>query len=145
MEFTHIRHGSHLLRFNGLTLLVDPVLAKKGTYAPIPSKHNSEENPLMELPFDLDFLKDIDAVLITHLHNDHFDMNAKEILDKNLPIICHSSDADKIKSFGFNNILSISNDFIIFKDLKISTTLGRHGYYLTAKSMGHVCGFIIEN
>lgn len=145
MKFTHIRHGSHMLHYKGFTLLIDPVLADQGTYAPIPAKGMCKRNPLVELPFNLDFLQDVDAVLITHLHNDHFDQYAKEILDKNLMIICHPTDSAKIKSFGFNNVHPINDDFIILQDIKIFVTSGRHGHGLTAKAMGHVCGFILED
>lgn len=145
MKFTHIRHGSHLLHYKNITLLIDPVLANKGAYAPIPTKDRCENNPIVELPFDLDFLKDIDAILITHLHNDHFDKYAQEILDKDLPIICHPIDAEKIKGFGFKHVHPINDDFMIFKDIKLSVTRGRHGHGLTAKAMGHVCGFVLED
>lgn len=145
MKFTHIRHASHLIDYKGITLLIDPVLATKGTYQPIPAKGRCQKNPLVELPFNLDFLKNVDAILVTHLHNDHFDKYGQKIIDKDLPIICHSCDAEKIKNVGFKNVLPINDDFILFKEIKISVTSGRHGYGLTAKAMGHVSGFVLED
>lgn len=145
MKFTQIRHGSHLLHYNKLTLLVDPVLADQGTYAPIPAKGRCNRNPLVSLPFNLDFLKNIDVVLLTHLHNDHFDKKAIQYLDKELPIICHSADAEKIKDHGFSQVYPINGESLIYHEIKITATSGRHGYGLTAKAMGHVSGFILED
>jgi len=93
-----------MIHYDKLTLLVDPVLADQGTYAPIPAKGMCERNPLVSLPFNLNFLKNVDAVLLTHLHNDHFDQKAINYLDKDIPIICHSVDAEKVKSHGFSMV-----------------------------------------
>ena len=38
----------------------------------------------------------LDGVLVTHLHRDHFDSRAAELLPKTLPIFCQPVDADRL-------------------------------------------------
>ena len=46
-------------------------------------------NPLVDLPMPVeDIINGIDAVIVTHLHLDHWDDIAKEVLPKRNKIIC---------------------------------------------------------
>jgi Cft2 family RNA processing exonuclease len=50
------------------------MLADKGTIPPFPSlKQDDSNNPLLSLPISIDdIIHNIDAVIVTHLHIDHF-------------------------------------------------------------------------
>ena len=42
-----------------------------------------QNNPLVSLPTSVDdIINDVDAVIVTHLHLDHYDDVAKEVLTK---------------------------------------------------------------
>lgn len=145
MKFTQIRHGSHILTYQGKKILVDPVLADAGTYEPIPYKGNQGKNPLIPLPFSIEEILQVDVILLTHLHNDHFDETTKSILPRNFPIICHDFDRGRITSQGFTQVIGVKKEDVILENIKITTIQGRHGYGITAKAMGHVSGFVLED
>jgi len=145
MKFTHIRHGSHMIDYNGKKFLVDPVFAEKGSMSAMPKARTKEKNPLLPLPFNLDFVSSIDAVFLTHTHFDHFDDKAKEILPKDLPIICRSHDMKVIRKAGFTNIIVIDTSKVIFDDVQVKTVGGKHGVGLAGKLMGKTTGFILSD
>lgn len=45
-----------------------------------------KKNPLYDLPISISEMIEVDAVIITHLHIDYFDEEAKQQLPKNVPI-----------------------------------------------------------
>ncbi|WP_240842411.1 MBL fold metallo-hydrolase [Acidaminobacter sp. JC074] len=145
MKFTHIRHGSHLLEYNNKTFLVDPVFAEKGSKSSMPKARNKEKNPLLPLPFKLDFMNALDGVFITHTHFDHFDDVAIKMLPKNLKIFCRSHDVKKISKSGFKNIVAIDGSKQIFDDIKVKTVGGRHGKGLEGLLMGKTTGFVLSS
>ena len=96
--FKHIRNATGKILFNGLTLLVDPILAPKGEYPGFDIANTLERklmrNPLVELPEPVEkILKDIDAVIITHTHLDHWDPVAAKVVPKHIPVfVQHAAD-----------------------------------------------------
>ena len=145
MKFTHIRHGSHIIKYKNKTFLVDPVFADKGSMSSMPKARTKEKNPLLPMPFSFDFIKDLDGVLITHTHFDHFDDKAIEILPKDLPIFCRKPDKKKIEKNGFSNITLVDDDRIIFDDIKVTTFSGKHGIGLEGFLMGKTTGFFLSD
>jgi L-ascorbate metabolism protein UlaG (beta-lactamase superfamily) len=67
-------HASFLIRYNGITLLIDPV------FYPLPfiKRHSA-------LPCDVRLLKNIDYLLISHDHRDHCDEKSLQLISKNNP------------------------------------------------------------
>ncbi|MFA9499371.1 MBL fold metallo-hydrolase [Mannheimia sp. E30BD] len=88
ISYQHIRNATAKITYGDATFLVDPYLAEKGRYAGFAGTKNSEQrNPLIELAEPVEsILKDIDAVIVTHTHDDHWDEVAQKLIDKNLPI-----------------------------------------------------------
>ena len=86
MKIQLIRNATLKIQMGENTILVDPMLSNKGE---IQSFAGKEQNPTVELPVTVDeVMEDLDMVLVTHIHPDHFDKKAVELLPKNLPIIC---------------------------------------------------------
>lgn len=112
----HIRHATDVLTYCGKRYLVDPMLAPKGTYPGFEGSVNSElRNPLVDLPLSAEelhrLLDTIDAVLFTHLHGDHYDKEAAELIPKNKPIyVQNEADSKAIKEAGFTNVTVMSDD-----------------------------------
>lgn len=150
MKIQLLRHACHVTETGSVKLLVDPMLAPQGSYPAIKTFGNKLPNPLVPLPTLVsdeehlaDFLKTIHAVLLTHLHFDHFDKTAMAILPRSLPILCQEGDEGRLREEGFSEVLPISHSRC-FQGIEITRTDGRHGRGPTGKRMGHVSGYILK-
>ena len=84
MDIQLIRHATLLINIAGHNILVDPMLAEAGATDPIVQTPNPRRNPLVNLPFDETamsaLIAKVDGLIVTHLHNDHWDQSAREML-----------------------------------------------------------------
>ncbi|MBU8606075.1 MBL fold metallo-hydrolase [Bacillus safensis] len=148
MKITLIRNATLYLHYGHSTFLIDPFLAAKGTYPPFPHTANQHlNNPIVELPvnIDLDSLLHPDAVLLTHLHVDHFDDEAKRKLAQDGPIYTQSEkDRKEVEEAGFQHVTCIEDEMDIC-GVHIKRTGGQHGTGETAKRMGQVSGFVFSH
>jgi L-ascorbate metabolism protein UlaG (beta-lactamase superfamily) len=72
-----IRNATVLLELDGQRLLVDPMFDDAGTRPAVENTDNDRSNPLVPLPLPPEeIVAGLDAVLVTHLHRDHFDEGA---------------------------------------------------------------------
>ncbi|MCY7474091.1 MBL fold metallo-hydrolase [Bacillus safensis] len=148
MKITLIRNATLYLHYGHSTFLIDPFLAAKGTYPPFPHTANQHlNNPIVELPvnIDLDSLLHPDAVLLSHLHVDHFDDEAKRKLAQDQPIYTQSEkDRKEVEEAGFQHVTCIEDEMDIC-GVHIKRTDGQHGTGETAKRMGQVSGFVFSH
>jgi L-ascorbate metabolism protein UlaG (beta-lactamase superfamily) len=68
-----IRHATLWLQYAEVNFLIDPMFADAWVNPPIINSTNDRRNPLVPLPMAIDDLHCPDAVLVTHLHRDHWD------------------------------------------------------------------------
>ena len=121
--------------------ITDPYLAPKYSQAPLVGK---SRNPLADLPFPAEgILADVEMVLLSHLHPDHFDDLAQQLLPKNIALYCQPGDEHSIKEAGFSNVTVIDRS-VDWHGVNISRTPGQHGNNVWAEQMGHVSGFIFR-
>jgi len=127
MKIQQIRNATVTLDYNNSRFLVDPFFGDKGAYPPFPSLRGDENNPLVDLPVSIDsIIKDVDLVIVTHNHIDHWDPKAAEVLDKDLPILVQNElDAEVMKKDGFTNV-SILEKEIDFQGTTLTKTPGKH-------------------
>lgn len=147
MNIQQIRNATLIVKYAEKKFLIDPFLAEKGTYPPFPnSARQNQNNPLVSLPIPIDhIISDIDAVIITHLHQDHYDDTAKKVLPKEIKVfVQNEEEAQVIKNDGFQNIEVLAND-TIFKDIQIIKTKGEHGRGEMVQLAGNVCGVIFKH
>jgi L-ascorbate metabolism protein UlaG (beta-lactamase superfamily) len=148
MKVRLLRHATLVVRVNGKIILVDPMLSKKEEMDPVGNAGNNNRIPMVDLPIDdaeLDgLLKKTDAVLLTHIHRDHWDAAAQQRVDKNKLILCQPADEDKIKAEGFSNVKSIENSYG-WNGITIHRTNGQHGTGEIGKKMGAVSGFVLDD
>ncbi|HFR3751151.1 MBL fold metallo-hydrolase [Streptococcus suis] len=154
MKFTHYRNSTARLDYAGKTILIDPMLAEKGTYPPFEGavSGNMEMNPLVDLPVSPDELTSgLDAVIVTHLHYDHWDEVAAKMLDKNLPIFVQDeADAAVIRESGFTKVY-VMGDNTNFGNILISRVYAEHVENLNKfpeevqTIIGKVCGFVLRH
>ncbi len=143
MKFLQVRHATSILNYSGVKIIIDPIFNAKETLPPFPLTPNKRSNPIVDLITPLDTLLDIDVVLSTHIHVDHFDDKAKELLDKKVDVICQSNDEDTIRSWGFINVIPISDE-IVYKGMSIKRVEGQHGTGETGKRMGKSSGYVLS-
>lgn len=147
MELLMLRHATLVLTLGELRFLVDPMLADQGSMDPIADTPNPRPNPLVALPFQPQqmqtLLDGVHAVLITHRHRDHWDDRAAEWLDRSLPIFCQPQDAEFILAQGFSMVYPVDVS-VIWHDVQITRTGGKHGRGALAKRMGPVSGYFLR-
>lgn len=128
VKFQQIRNATIKVEYAGTTFLVDPMLARKGAYPGFEGTYNSHlKNPLVELPFPPQEVIKADAVILTHLHLDHWDDAAKQLLPKKMPIFAQNEeDAASIRKDGFTDVRVLTDD-TVFNGTRLSRTGGQHG------------------
>ena len=144
MDLRLIRHATLRVRTGGRDLLVDPMLAPAGAADPVPNTANPRRNPLVELPTTpAEVVGALDAVLVTHLHNDHFDAAAREVLDAGLPVACQPPDAETLREHGLRDVRPVAGA-IDLGGVGVVRTAGRHGTGEIGERMAPVCGFVVR-
>ncbi|QXB03296.1 MBL fold metallo-hydrolase [Aeromonas sp. FDAARGOS 1416] len=129
VEMQQVRNATVKITYAGTTFLIDPMLAKKGTYPGFEGTYRSNlRNPMVELPGSVeDVISGVDAVIVTHTHLDHWDDAAQKVLPKDIPLFAqHEADAQLIRSQGFKNV-RVLTDKAEFGGVKITKTGGQHG------------------
>ena len=141
MKIQLIRNATLVLRYAGKKFLIDPFLSDKGAMPPFPNTSNQHlSNPTVSFSSSIEEIIDVDAVIVTHLHPDHFDEKAKEVLPKDMTIFAQNKeDVEVIKGEGFQNVFSLE-EVSAFQDVTLSRTDGKHGQGEILKQTGEVCG-----
>lgn len=152
LELQQIRNATVKITYADTTFLIDPMLAKKGSYPGFENTYRSElRNPLVDLPMSVEeVMAGVDAVIVTHTHLDHWDDAAQELLPKDLPLfVQNAADAEIIRGQGFTDV-RILDDHAKFGGVKLTKTGGQHGtdeMYATpevAQSLGEAMGVVFQ-
>ncbi|UOQ84717.1 MBL fold metallo-hydrolase [Gracilibacillus salinarum] len=150
MKIQQIRNATLMVEYAGKKFLIDPMLAEKGAYPPMPNPASSAPQgdqlfPLVSLPVGVNHIIQADAVIVTHLHPDHWDDAAKEILPKEIKLFTQNEeDANTIRNDGFGNVEVLQED-TIFEGIQLTKTKGEHGRGEILKLAGHVCGVVFKH
>ncbi|UNT71687.1 MBL fold metallo-hydrolase (plasmid) [Bacillus sp. N447-1] len=147
MKITQIRNATIVVEYAGKKFLIDPMLAEKGTYPPFPnSPRQDQNNPLVSLPISVEnIINSIDAVIVTHLHLDHFDEAAQKILPKNIKMfVQNEEDAAEVRNADFQNVEVLQED-TVFEGIQLIKTKGEHGRGEILKLAGLVCGVVFKH
>jgi L-ascorbate metabolism protein UlaG (beta-lactamase superfamily) len=134
---TLVRHATLLLETSHGRVLVDPMLRAARTTPPIENTPNQKPNPLVELPMSpTEVVAGVDLCIVTHLHSDHFDDAADEVLPRDVPILTQPESAKALAARGFTNI-AVDHP-------SIPMTRGRHGTGEIGEAMGAVSGWVVD-
>lgn len=144
MDIRLVRHATLLIQMNNKKILVDPMLSPVETMPPIQNSTNDRRNPLVPLALPLQEIVDVDAVMATHTHRDHFDDAAAGQLPKTLPVFCQKEDEEKLKGYGFTSVHPVVEDFI-WEGITMIRTGGQHGTGEIGQKMGPVSGFVLQS
>jgi L-ascorbate metabolism protein UlaG (beta-lactamase superfamily) len=149
MNIQLIRNATLVVEYTGKKFLIDPFLAEKGVYPPFPSiRQDNSNNPVVSLPTSIDtIINNVDAVIITHLHLDHWDNTAKEALPKDIKMfVQNEEDAAEVRKDGFQNI-EVLQEVTVFEGITLSKTRGEHGRgeILKLPLIGKVSGVVFKH
>jgi L-ascorbate metabolism protein UlaG (beta-lactamase superfamily) len=141
MQLQLIRSATLRLDYAHHRFIIDPYLAAKHTR---PSYAGASPNPLVDLPCSpQEVIAGIEMALISHLHSDHFDPAAKELLPKAIPILCQPEDQAEIESMGFRSVIPVG-DTVNWEGIRITRTPCQHGTGAILAEMGDASGFVFE-
>jgi L-ascorbate metabolism protein UlaG (beta-lactamase superfamily) len=152
VEFQQIRNATIKLDYDGTTFLVDPMLAAKNAYPGFDGTVNSQiRYPMVDLPMSVDEVLKADAIILTHLHDDHWDEAARNLVPRDMPIFTQdAADAAIVRKDGFTDVRVLTEQGVVFKGTKINKTIGQHGtdemYKVAplAKVLGKTMGIIFQ-
>lgn len=138
-----IRNATLKINYGDTTFLVDPMLGGAKSFMSF-VEQGKNLNPTVNLPLSLDkVLNDVDAVLLTHNHPDHFDKRASEVINKEVPIFVQPDDVVGIKKAGFKRVNSVEKR-LLYNGFEIIRTGGKHGPEQALEMLGNVSGFILK-
>jgi putative uncharacterized protein ORF SG38 len=129
MKITQVRNATLIVEYNNTKFLIDPWLAPKESMAGFDGAINSNvRQPRVELPFEIEKIVDVDAVIITHVHDDHWDEYAEKALKKNIKLFVQSeTDKNYIQRKGFTNVEIIAETGTKYDGITLYKTTGQHG------------------
>lgn len=141
MKLQLIRNAALRLHYAGHLILIDPDLAPALSRRSFTGK---SPNPMVELPFSIEqILQGIEFVVVSHLHQDHFDTVAYEIVPKHLPLLCQPGDESFIREKGFQDVTPLENS-LTWQGIQFTRIGGHHGTGEVETLMKNVMGMIIQ-
>jgi L-ascorbate metabolism protein UlaG (beta-lactamase superfamily) len=136
-----------LIHYQGLTILTDPNFLHRGDLVHLGYGLRSER--LTEPAFELEALPPIDLVILSHLHEDHFDRLVQQKLRHDVPIVTTLESAERLEQLGFTQRYGLSRwDSLTVRKgearLRITAMPARHGGAAAAVLLPTVMGTILD-
>jgi L-ascorbate metabolism protein UlaG (beta-lactamase superfamily) len=118
LNVTRIGHSCHLIEVDGRRVLTDPWFSVAPTYDPGEPVAKS----VAQLP-------DLDAVIITHEHYDHCDLDSLAgYRDLGVPVVVPPTVADAARRHGFSDVRVLEPwEHTQAGDLTVTAAPGKHG------------------
>ena len=144
---TFIGNATTLIQAGGLTLLTDPNFLHRGQHAYL--GYGLVSKRLREPALDIGELPSLDAVVLSHMHGDHWDRVSQRHLDHELPILTTPHAAKRLGHRGFGSALGL-NTWQTHKIVKDATVLtvtslpGRHAPTPLDRFLPAVMGSMLE-
>lgn len=146
-EIFFIGTATVILKYAGFTILTDPNFLHQGDHVHLHYgiRSSRRTNPAIEI----EELPPLDLVVLSHMHEDHFDRVVEQKLNKNLPIITTPHAATKLTKKGFQatHALNTWESITVIKGdslVRISAMPGRHGPGLFNALLPPVMGSLLE-
>ncbi|ORA07779.1 MBL fold metallo-hydrolase [Mycobacterium arosiense] len=96
---TYVGNATTLISAGGLTLLTDPNFLHRGQRAYL--GHGLVSKRLKEPALRIEELPPIDAIVLSHMHGDHWDRVSQRGLDHGLPVVTTPHAAQRLHRRGF--------------------------------------------
>jgi L-ascorbate metabolism protein UlaG (beta-lactamase superfamily) len=136
-----------LIRYGDLTLLTDPNFLHQGQRAYLGYGLTAKRQT--EPALSVEQLPTLDAIVLSHLHGDHWDRQAQRGLDRELPILTTPHASKRLQLRGFTRALGLrtwsSHELIRGSSrLRITSMPGRHAPGLLRRVLPPVMGSLLE-
>lgn len=131
---TFVGHATLLIEINGIRILTDPLLRRfighLRRQVPVPEPDGWQ----------------LDAVLISHLHGDHLDLQSLKLLGRDAPLIVPKGAGAYLKLKRFRNVQEIKQGEIIkIGDVDVTATRADHaGRQLPWTPVVEPLGFLLD-
>lgn len=136
-----VRNATLLIDYAGKRILLDPMFSPKGALGCWSGKG---ETPAVDLTMPIDEItKDLDFVLVSHAHIDHFDDVAASSLNKTLKLFSQPADKQFFLNKNFGNTEAIA-DSLIYNGITLIRTDAQHGTGKMLQAMGEASGFVLK-
>jgi L-ascorbate metabolism protein UlaG (beta-lactamase superfamily) len=143
VRLTLVRNATLVVELDGVRLLVDPMLDDAGMRPAIENTPNQRPNPLVPLPMPAEeVVRGLDAVVVTHVHRDHFDDTAARLLPRDVPVFCQPGDEEQLRGHGLDARPVEATAEV--SGLTLARTSGRHGTGELGAALGPVSGFVLD-
>ncbi len=142
-----IGNATVLIRYAGFVILTDPTFVHM--HEQVPLGYGLHATRLTNPAVEISRLPQLDVVLLSHFHGDHFDQVAERELDRSLPIVTTPESAERLGERGFTNTYPLDtwSNVTIAKGgarLRITAMPGRHGPPLADLVLPDVMGSLLE-
>jgi L-ascorbate metabolism protein UlaG (beta-lactamase superfamily) len=147
-SLTFVGNATTLLRLNGVTVLTDPSFLHAGDHVHV--GYGLFAKRLLDPALELADLPPLDALLLSHLHGDHWDPPAERGLDHALPLVTTKQAAKALESRGFTRTYGLDHWDEIALDkpggggLKITAVPAQHGPKPVAAMLPATNGHVID-
>lgn len=151
MKITQLRNATVIVELGPYRILVDPMLAPRGSLPALKLGGGRERNPTVGLPAISGAVLDtVTHCLVTHCqkgHFDHLDRAGKRWLrERGIPVICTPHDAGYLRERGLNvqPLAPGTHAPQPFLGGTVTTVPCRHGRGAVALLMEHGVGYFLE-
>ncbi|MDG4823708.1 MBL fold metallo-hydrolase [Asanoa sp. WMMD1127] len=146
-DMTFVGNATTVLRLGDFTLLTDPNFVPAGTRLHL--GYGAFTRRLVDPALDVVDLAALDAVLLSHLHADHFDGAARDRLPKELPIVTTPQATRKLRSWRFSEVhgLPTWGEHTWERGgqrLRVTAAPGEHGPGVLNRLLPDVMGSVVE-
>lgn len=147
LTVTFVGNATTLISAGGITVLTDPNFLHRGQRAYL--GYGLVSKRLQDPALSIAQLPPIDAIVLSHMHGDHWDRVAQRDLDHTLPVMTTSAAAKALKRRGFEAALGLATwkAHTITKGTTTLTTTalpGRHAPGWTRRLLPPVMGSMLE-
>jgi L-ascorbate metabolism protein UlaG (beta-lactamase superfamily) len=142
-----VGHATTLIRYGGFTLLTDPSFLRRGQRAYL--GYGLSTRRLLDPAISVDALPPLDAVVLSHLHGDHWDRVVQRRLDRELPVITTTSASRRLSRRGFGRTRGLRTwqEHELVKHgrvLRVTAMPARHAFGPTRRLLPPVMGAMLE-
>lgn len=136
-----VRNATLKINYAGHTILVDPVLAEKGT---LQSALGVNKNPRVHLVMTPEEVAEgVDVVMLTHNHPDHYDPSVRGVVPAGVTFVVQPEDREAVEAEGFTAVEAVDGTLLL-GGMSVTRVPGRHGRGPLADMMGPVSGFVLS-
>jgi L-ascorbate metabolism protein UlaG (beta-lactamase superfamily) len=142
-----VGNATTVLRLGPFAVLTDPNFLHRGQWSYLGQGLISRRRT--DPAIEIGELPELDAVVLSHMHGDHFDRVASRELDRDIPILTTPHAARRLTRRGFREPVALEtwSDTTMTKDgatLTVTSLPGRHALGFVARVLPPVMGTMLE-